>query len=152
MTASSARALVDANLLVYCYDRADPVKQQRALETVDALAATGTGALSTQVLGEFFLNVTRKLAEPLSLEDAEGRIEHYLRVWTVLDVTARVVREAVRGVRAHGFHYWDAQIWAVARLHGIPLVLSEDFNDGAVLDGVRFRNPLRPGFRLPEWR
>jgi predicted nucleic acid-binding protein len=38
--------------------------------------------------------------------------------------------------------YYDAQIWAVARLGQVAVVLSEDFNPGAVLDGVAFTNPL----------
>jgi predicted nucleic acid-binding protein len=42
--------------------------------------------------------------------------------------------------------YYDAQIWAVARLNRIPLVLSEDFSDGSVIEGVRFANPFADGF------
>jgi predicted nucleic acid-binding protein len=33
----------------------------------------------------------------------------------------------------------------VARLHRIPYLLSEDFNHGAILEGVRFLDPFRPG-------
>lgn len=51
-------------------------------------------------------------------------------------------------MRDHAFSYHDAQIWAAARLAQIPVVLSEDFADGAVHDGVTFVNPLRPGFDL----
>jgi len=44
--------------------------------------------------------------------------------------------------------YYDAQIWAVARLGQMGVVLSEDFNPGTVLDGVSFTNPLDPAFDL----
>ena len=54
-------------------------------------------------------------------------------------------------MRGYRLNYWDAQIWVAARLHQIPLVLSEDFSDGAVLEGVHFINPFRPGFRLADW-
>ena len=67
-----------------------------------------------------------------------------------MDTTAHVVLEAIRGARDHRLNYWDAQIWAVARLHRIPVVLSEDFSDGAVLEAIRFLNPFRPGFRVAE--
>jgi predicted nucleic acid-binding protein len=44
--------------------------------------------------------------------------------------------------------FWDAQIWAAARLHRIPVVLSEDFNPGAVIEGVRFVDPFGEDFEL----
>jgi predicted nucleic acid-binding protein len=47
--------------------------------------------------------------------------------------------------------YWDAQIWASARLSQIPVVLSEDFGDGVIIEGVRFVNPLGPDFNLEAW-
>ena len=46
---------------------------------------------------------------------------------------------------------WDAQIWAVAYLHQIPIVLSEDFQNNQVIEGVRFLNPFSPTFELAEW-
>jgi len=146
----TARALVDSNVLIYCYDLTDVAKQQRSLETLEALSSTATGALSAQVLAEFFVNVTFKIPEPLTVEEGMERVTHYVRSWTVFDVTTRVVQEATRGVRQHRLHYWDAQIWAVARLHRIPVILSEDFSDGAVLEGVRFLNPFRAGFRAAD--
>ena len=62
-----------------------------------------------------------------------------------------VVLEAGRGVRDHHLSYYDAQIWAAARLNQVPLVFSEDFQDGRVLEGVRFVNPFTPGFVLESW-
>ena len=146
-----ARVLIDTNILVYCYDRSAPAKQSRAIETVDRIVRSRVGAISTQVLGEFFTTVTRKLPMPLTAEDAWGRLNHYASAWTVYNLTPQVVLEAVRGVRERTLNYWDAQIWAVARLHRLSIVLSEDFQDGFVLEGVRFLNPLRAGSRVQEW-
>jgi hypothetical protein len=56
--------------------------------------------------------------------------------------------EAARGVRTYKMSYWDAQIWASARLHQIPVIFSEDFNGGAVMrtrmrcGGEREKPPL----------
>jgi predicted nucleic acid-binding protein len=44
--------------------------------------------------------------------------------------------------------YWDAQIWASARMNQISLVLSEDFGEGVVIDGVRFINPFGSDFNI----
>ena len=146
-----AKYFVDTNVLVYAYDRSEPQKQKRALELIDALMASGMGAISAQVLSEFFVTVTRKLPAPLSGVEAYERIEQFLRFWTVLDLTGIVVLEASRGVRDHELNFWDAQIWAAARLNQIPVIFSEDFNSGQVTEGVRFVNPFAKAFRLDEW-
>ena len=147
----SDRVLVDTNVLVYAYDRSEPQKQRQALRLLDRLAMTGAGVISTQVLTEFFVAVTLKIAAPLSVDQAHGRVRNYLQAWPILDLTGMVVLEAARGVRDHQFNFWDAQVWAAARLNQIEVVFSEDFNVGAVIEGVRFVGPFAKDFQLEEW-
>ncbi len=123
----------------------------KALRVLDRLAMTGAGVISTQVLSEFFVAVTRKIAAPLSVDEAYDRVKNYLQSWTILDLTGMVVLEAIRGVRDHQFNFWDAQIWAVARLNQVAVVFSEDFNVGAVIEGIRFANPFAEDFQIDEW-
>jgi predicted nucleic acid-binding protein len=136
------RVMVDTNVLLYAYDRGEPVKQPRALAILDRLVAHDLGVLTSQVLAEFFVNATRKLQPPLTIEDAYGRIQNYLLSWEILDITGAIVLEAVRGVRLYQMAYWDAQIWASARMNQIPLVLTEKFGERAIIEGVRFVNPF----------
>ncbi len=142
----TAKVLVDTNILVYAYDRTEPAKQARAVETLDLLVATGQGLLSVQVLAEFFRVITTKLADPVRSEDAERHVQALLEIWNVEDITPLIVLEAIRGTRAHRLAYWDAQIWATALLTQTPIVLSEDFQDGRVLEGIRFVNPFSRSF------
>jgi predicted nucleic acid-binding protein len=139
---------VDTNVLVYAYDRSEPEKQRQALEVLDHLITTGVGVISTQVLAEFFITVTCKIPAPLSVSEGYQRIENFLQVWTVLDVTGMVILEAIRGVRDYQFNFWDAQVWATARLNQIPVVFSEDFNTGTLIEGVRFVNPFTEKFQV----
>jgi predicted nucleic acid-binding protein len=147
----SDKIFVDTNVLVYAYDRSEPKKQRQALQVLDYLAVAGTGAISTQVLSEFFVTVTRKITSPLSQDQAYDRVKNYLQSWTVLNLTGMVVLEAVRGVQDYQFSFWDAQIWATARLNQISVIFSEDFNAGAVIEGVRFVNPFAEGFQIEVW-
>jgi predicted nucleic acid-binding protein len=144
----AAKLLIDTNVLVYAYDRSEPLKQQQALQVLRELAESGRGAVTTQVLGEFFTVVTRKIPSPLSAGEATAQIRNHLQLWTVIEMTGALVLDAAIGVRDHKMSFWDAQIWAAARANWIPVVLSEDFSDGSVLDGVRFLNPFLPGFAL----
>ena len=147
----SSRVFVDTNILVYAYDRSEPEKQKQALTVLDSLATTKAGVLSPQVMTEFFVAITRKLTAPLSVAEAYERLVNYLQAWTVVDLTGLVTLEAARGVRDYQFNFWDAQIWAAARLNQIPIVFSEDFSVSSTIEGVRFVNPFAEAFQLEEW-
>ncbi len=147
----SDKIFVDTNVLVYAYDRSEPEKQKQARQILDYLTTAGAGAISTQILSEFFVTVTRKLAAPLSNKQAYDRVKNYLQSWTTLNLTGMIVLEAARGVCDYQFSFWDAQIWAAARLNQISTVFSEDFNTGAVIEGVQFVNPFADDFQIEEW-
>ena len=72
--------LVDTNVLVYAYDRAEPRKQERALETLRRLAVGGRGRVSAQILGEFFRAVTQKIPSPLSASGSHSFIRSRMRL------------------------------------------------------------------------
>ncbi len=146
----TARILVDSNILVYAYDRSEPKKQAQAANLLDQLLVMGIGILSSQVLAEFFVTITRKIPKPLSLEQAYKSLSNYAASWEVLELNSLDVLEAARGVCDHSFSYFDAQIWAVARMNQVEVVFSEDFNPSWI-EGVQFANPFAPGFTLADW-
>ena len=146
-----AGILLDTNVLVYAHDPSEPIKQVRALEVLDRLHLTGTGQLSVQCLGEFFSIAVRSRRPLLSPADAAAQVERLLQAWPVLDITPLVIGEAIRGVRMHRLPYWNAQLWATARLNQTPVVFSEDFSSGTVLDGIRFVNPFADNFDVEAW-
>jgi predicted nucleic acid-binding protein len=145
------QVLIDTNVLVYSCDRHDLDKQQRAFDLMASLQESGSGCIGVQSLAEFFSSTTGGRAPLLSVATACARQAELARMWRVLDLTPAIALEAAAGVRDHRLNYWDAQIWATARLHQIPLVLSEDFQDGQWLEGVRFRNPFALSFDLRAW-
>lgn len=146
-TDGTGTILVDTNVLVYAYDPRDRPKQERAEIVLERLGGHG-GALTVQVLGEFFWTMTRKLRPPLATLEATRSVARYIASWHVYPLTTAVVAEAVRGADRLQLPYWDALIWATAKLNQVPLVLSEDFNNGAVLEGVQFLNPFAQTFDL----
>jgi predicted nucleic acid-binding protein len=144
----SAGALIDTNVLVYSYDTAEPLKREQARGIVARLAGTERAALTVQVLGEHHWVLRRRFARRFSPRDAAEQPAALSHAFPVYDTTLRVVLEALRGTVRYQFAYYDAQIWACARVNRIPLVLSEDFADGTVIEGVRFANPFAEGFDL----
>ncbi len=144
----AARYLLDTNLLVYAVDRREPLKRNRARELLRRVGGAGSAALPAQVLSEFANACLRKLEPRPDPAALRREVERLLLAFPVLPLTGPVVLEALRGVREDLLSYYDAQAWAVARLGQVGVVLSEDFNPGAVLDGVLFANPLDPAFDL----
>ena len=143
--------LVDTNVLVYFFDNNTPEKQKRAELVLNRLREAGLGRLSTQNLAEFVNAAMRKLDPPLTAVRAFDQAALFAATWPIFDLTPQIVLEAARGVRDHRLAYYDSQMWAAARLNQIPEIFSEDFQDGQILEGVRFVNPFTPTFELEDW-
>lgn len=142
--------LVDTNVLLYVHDPASPRKRERARELVAHLGPD-VGCLSAQNLAEFASASMRKLSPPLTSDRAYEQAAFFAETWRVFDLTPQVVLEALRGVRDHRLSYYDAQVWASARLNQVDAIFSEDFQDGQTLEGVRFVNPFADQFELDRW-
>lgn len=134
--------VIDTNILVYAHDKRDATKQRRARALLAELARAGTAALPAQALDEFSSVMLRRLRPPAHPAELIREVEWLMRGFAILPLTLQVVVEALRGVRDHGFGFYDAQIWGVARLAQATVLLSEDFPSGEVRDGVRFINPF----------
>ncbi|MHC5832063.1 MAG: PIN domain-containing protein, partial [Nostoc sp.] len=93
----------------------------------DQLIRSGKAVISTQVLGEFFMATTRTRRSLLTPAEALVRMRNYLAACHVVDITRLISLEAIRGVETHHFGFWDAQIWATARLNQIEEVYSDIF-------------------------
>lgn len=109
--------LIDTNLLIYLYDPNQPNKQKQSERVLEQLELTRSGRLSVQALAEFFSVATRKLSPSLTSAQALNQVTLFTRLWPVLDLTPMIVMEAGRGVRDHKLSYYDAQVWATARLN-----------------------------------
>lgn len=145
---TSAAVLLDTNVLVYAVDSSEPDKSVRARSILDSLESAGAASLCAQVLGEYCSVALRKFRHLVPPENVVPQAEAWARTFPVRNTTTRVVLQALRGTIRYQMPYYDAQIWAVARVNQIPLVLSEDFADGTVIEGVRFANPFAEGFDL----
>jgi predicted nucleic acid-binding protein len=143
--------LIDTNILVYAHQPSETVKYERALQTIDTLMASGLGRLSAQILAEFLSATIRGRHPILTIHDALKQATLLADALPVFDQTSLIVLEAGRGVREHQLSYFDAQIWATARLNQVSTIFTEDFASGRRIEGVHFLNPLLPSFDLARW-
>jgi predicted nucleic acid-binding protein len=136
----SAKTFVDTNILIYAHDVDQGQKHLTARDILIELMQDRSGVLSPQVLQEFYVNVTRKIAKPLSKRAAREIVADY-SVWCI-DTTAAEVAEAFRIEDAAKVSFWDALILASAVKAGAEVLLSEDLSSGQKMAGVRIQNPF----------
>jgi predicted nucleic acid-binding protein len=97
--------------------------------------------ISTQVLTEFYAVVTRKLAVPLPVEDAEVLVRQ-LSVLPVVAIDRSLVVSSIVGSRAWQISIWDALVLRAAEVAGCRRVLGDDLADGATYGSVVVENPF----------
>jgi predicted nucleic acid-binding protein len=137
----SDKFFIDSNVLVYAYDEHDTNKQNAAQSVLTESIKNSNGTVSTQVMGEFFTIVTKKIPLPLSADDA-WEIVKTLTVLPVLHIDMAMVHRAIETHQQYRITYWDSLIIAAAERAGCTTVLTEDLQHGGAYHGIRVVNPF----------
>jgi predicted nucleic acid-binding protein len=131
----------DTNVLLYSISR-DPAEAAKR-EIAVVLLDRADGALSVQVLGEFYVQATRPTrSEPLRHELAVALISKWSR-FHVQEINLSILNAALEIKAAHRFSYWDSAIIAAARALGCRELYTEDMSHGRIVEGVTILNPFR---------
>lgn len=136
----NAKVFVDTNVLIYAHDVAAERKHDIANKILRELWSNRAGCLSPQVLQEFYVNVTRKIASPLTKTVARAVVANYI-VWCI-ETTPAELLAAFRIEDEARIGFWDALVVAAALKAGANRILSEDLNAGQLISGVRIENPF----------
>jgi predicted nucleic acid-binding protein len=134
------KTFVDSNVLIYAFDESHEGKRRKANRTLIELWSGDAGALSVQVLQEFYWNVTRKIRKPLAKTEARDVVDEYA-IWCGV-TSIREVKAALRIETVAQISFWDALIVASADQCGATRILSEDLNHGQIIAGIEIVNPF----------
>ncbi|MBN2549482.1 MAG: PIN domain-containing protein [Anaerolineales bacterium] len=137
-----ATHFLDTNILVYAYDRSAGRKHSLAAQLVEECWENENGCLSIQVLQEFFVTVTRKIAAPLDAQTAR-QIVADLAQWRLHAPEADDLLQAIDLQQNYQLAFWDAQVIQSAACLDCKQLLSEDLNHGQVYGGVQVVNPFK---------
>ena len=135
------KVFVDTNILIYAHNLDAGAKHDIAVSIIERLWEKETGVLSTQVLLEFYVNVTRKISAPLSPAKARGVIENYL-AWQVELNDPETILLASEIEERYLLSFWDSLIVAAARRGSANKILTEDLTHGQRLEGIYIENPF----------
>lgn len=134
-------AFVDSNVLVYAVSQDAPEKQARAREIVARGFTEGCFAISTQVMLEVYVNITKKAKIGLPAHEAFEYVRSFVE-WPVVDMTPALVLASLDLAQRSQISPWDAAIVMAARHIGCKKVLSEDLGDGQLYGGITVENPF----------
>jgi predicted nucleic acid-binding protein len=138
---SERLTFVDTNVLAYAHDRSEPSKQRVAAALLASLWHSRTGVVSTQVLQELYVVLTRKFRPPLPGVTARRLVASYGR-WRTVVVDVPIILWAATLAERRRISFWDALIVTAARAAGAARLVSEDLQPGLRVGGLRIENPF----------
>jgi predicted nucleic acid-binding protein len=132
---------VDTNVLVYAHDASETARQPVAQAVLGELWNRRAGALSTQVLQEFYVVATRKFDPPMPRRDARGLVDAYTN-WRLVQIDVPLILAASQLEERHTLSFGDALIVEAARRAGAARLVTQDLQAGRRLAGVLIDNPF----------
>ncbi|MFA5822190.1 MAG: PIN domain-containing protein [Thermodesulfovibrionales bacterium] len=138
----SGKIFLDTNILIYAHDADSGDKHIIAKNIVKELWDKKNGVLSTQVLQEFYVNVTKKIPRPVAPIEAREIIRAYSS-WEIRDNSIMSVIRASEIEEKYKLSFWDSLIVVAAYSAKVEKILTEDLNEGQVIEGILIENPFK---------
>ncbi len=135
------KVFLDTNILVYAYDVSSGNKHDVARNIVADLWNLRTGVLSIQVLQELFVTVTKRIPKPLDVKTTRDIVRDFL-LWEVVDNDGELMLAAMDVQMKYHYAFWDSLIIAAAIKSGASGLMTEDLNNGQIIEGVMIKNPF----------
>jgi predicted nucleic acid-binding protein len=132
---------IDTNILVYANDRTAGEKHEKSKRILFDGIINDNIAISTQVLSEFYVTVTRKIKTRLPPDMAKKEIL-LLKAVEIIEIDFNLIIQAINVSNEYKLSYWDALIIAAAQKARCNILYSEDLNPDQKISSVVIRNPF----------
>jgi predicted nucleic acid-binding protein len=137
----SDKVFVDTNILIYAHDRDAGIKHRLANGLIKKIWLAQNGVISTQVIQECYINLTRKIPHPLPRAIVRALLSNYF-AWQVEIYEPETILAASEIEERYLLSFWDSLIVAAASQAGVEKILSEDFQTGQIIEGILIENPF----------
>jgi predicted nucleic acid-binding protein len=132
------RVALDSNILIYAELEPESEKGTRSADAI--LRAARDGVIPAQVLGEYLRFVQRRA--PAAFEGAIRQAFMYQAVFLTPPTTVAMIQKAADLARANRIQMWDCVVCAACIQAGASVLLTEDMQDGRIIEGMRLMNPF----------
>ncbi len=137
----SDKTFVDTNILVYAHDLDAGEKNTVARKLLTELWESRLGIVSTQVLQEFYITLTRKIQRPLDVPTVRRLVRNY-SAWEIVVNGVQNIFQATEIQEAHRLSFWDALIVSAAFAGNAATIITEDLSHGQQIEGILIQNPF----------
>lgn len=137
----SDKVFFDTNVLVYAFDKSEPEKSTIAKKLIRDFGSKGNLVLSTQVLQEFYVTVTKPKKLMLAKEMAEDIVNDFAE-FPLVQVDKEIVSRAMKRHQSNAFSFWDSLIVETVLQSDCSTLLSEDMQNGLIIDSLTINNPF----------
>jgi len=138
----NGRFFLDTNIFVYSFDRGSAGKARLATQLIHRAVATRKGAVSYQVVQEFFNVALRRFAQPMTVAEAEQYLGTVFRPLLAVQSSQALYAEALHLNDKHRISWYDALIVAAANEAGCSLLYTEDLQSGRRFGDLRIESPF----------
>lgn len=142
---NAERWFFDTNILVYLFDSHASEKQSAAGRLWQRASDEAIPVVSTQVLQEFFVTVTKLAKQGVPLPEARRVVLDFATIAEVVAVTVPLIEQAMRRVEASGFSFWDSLIIETAVAAEARYLWTEDLQHGQAIGALQICNPFALG-------
>jgi len=101
------KIFIDTNIFIYAHDIDSGIKHEKAASIMVDIWENKNGIISTQVIQEFYVNVTRKIPNPLPRSQARGILENYF-CWQIELNKPETVLAASEIEERYTLSFWDS--------------------------------------------
>lgn len=136
------KQFIDTNILVYAHDISAGKKHADAKKLISELWNSQKGCLSTQVLQEFYVTITKKVNKPVNPDLASSLIADLGKL-NLHSPAVNDIIEAINIQQRHNISFWDSLIICSADRLGCDVIWSEDLNSGQYYEGILILNPFK---------
>lgn len=137
----SDNIFLDTNILVYAHDLDAGNKHDVASKIIYQLWESKNGVLSTQVLQEFYVTLTKKMPRPLNRVATRKILKEYFS-WQVVINDPQIIFQASEIEEDYKISFWDALIVSAAYSKNVATIVTEDLNHGQYIEGIFIQNPF----------
>ena len=138
----SDRFFLDSSILVDSFDSVANRKAEQSNPLIRQACTTGKGAISCQVIQEFFNLAFRRFAEPMNLPHSEQYLSTVLRPVCVIHSSPALFHKARQRKDCFRLEWYDALIVASALEAKCGILYREDSQNDQKFDDLKIGSPF----------
>ena len=139
MKSMKGKVFVDTNILVYTQNNLAKEKQQICRAVLSQLIDNHLLVISTQVIQEYYNVSTLKLG--LDKLFVKNTIK-YFDFYEIVLLQPTIILQAIDIQILNQLSFWDSLVVSAAKSANCSVILTEDMNDGQVIEGIKIQSPF----------